>query len=447
MFCLPLPFCFIVALVITLVNSIDNGVAYTPAMGWSTWNYFFEEINETLILDIGDQVIKLGVHEAGYTYINIDAGYLTKKRNATTKELIVNPDKFPHGIRYISDYLHSLGLKLGVYTDLGNRSCGSGPGSLGYYDIDANTFANEWQVDYLKVDFCGSNPDFIQTQDQYWKQFGQSLNKTGRPIYYSICPKTYANNTGTQTPYNGRTIYSPPASWNVSTHRSISNAWLVEYVNNVDNWYSEHSNCTNAGGPCGMITNIDAVVEMTNYKYSTHYGWNDADMLQVCNFGYHNGGMTLEEYRSHFSVWVILGSPLILSADFQTILSHPDGQNCLNIITDVEVIAINQDPAAHGGNLVYQLPPLNDKYATTANITEQIFSKVLLGGNFAVLLLNRDSNVRNMTLEWSYLGINTDTCLILRDVWKKKYIGQFKGSYSVNVDFHNVVMLTTTKCS
>ena len=115
-------------------------------------------------------------------------------------------------MRYISDYLHSLGLKLGVYTDLGNRSCGTGPGSLGYYTTDANTFANEWQIDYLKVDFCGSNEQFINDQDIYWKQFGQALNETKRPIYYSICPKTYPNNTSTQQPYVGRTIYAPPAT-------------------------------------------------------------------------------------------------------------------------------------------------------------------------------------------------------------------------------------------
>ena len=436
--------------IVKLTYGLDNGVAYTPAMGWSTWNYFFDEINETLVIDIADQMIKLGLHSAGYTYINIDVGYLTPNRNSTTNELIVNADKFPNGIRSLSDYVHSLGLKLGVYTDLGNKSCGTGPGSLGYYTTDANTFAKDWQIDYLKVDFCGSNQQLIADQDEYWKKFGAALNATGRPIYYSICPKTTATMNGTQKPYNGRNIYSPPLTWNVSTHRSTSNAWLIEYVNNVDNWYNEdptNGNCTAAGGPCGVITNIDAVIEMTKPSYSTHYAWNDADMLQVCNFGHHNGGMTIEEYRSHFSVWVILGSPLILSCDLRNILSHSDGQTCLDMIVDDEVIAINQDPGANGGGLVYQLPGINDPSATTANIMEQIFKKVLFDDSFAILLLNRDSNTRNVTLEWSYLGINNDQCLMLRNVWKKQFVGEFRGSYSVNIDSHNVVLLTTAQCS
>ena len=96
--------------IVELTKGFDNGVAFTPAMGWSTWNYFFDDINETLVMDMADQIIKLGLHSAGYTYINIDAGYLTHTRNATTHELIVNPDKFPNGIRHLSDYIHSLGI-------------------------------------------------------------------------------------------------------------------------------------------------------------------------------------------------------------------------------------------------------------------------------------------------------------------------------------------------
>lgn len=263
---------FLIYQFLIICNSLDNGVNYLPAMGWSTWNYFFYDINESLIINISNAIVKTGLKDAGFIYINIDAGYLTKERNKTTNELIVNSTKFPNGIEYLSNYIHSLGLKLGVYTDLSNISCGYGPGSYGYYNIDANTFANKWKIDYLKVDFCTFDSNMINNQYKYWNELGNELNKTGRPIYYSICPKMIAPNNGTSKVYYPNIIYSTPINWNETYRRNVANSWLVEYVNNVDNWYSAtKDNCVNAGYPCGFITNIDAMIQMTKSEYNTNY--------------------------------------------------------------------------------------------------------------------------------------------------------------------------------
>jgi alpha-galactosidase len=168
-------------------------------------------------------------------YINIDAGYLVRERDASGN-LQVDAIKFPGGMKPVADKIHALGLKLGVYTDITNRSCGLGPGSEGHYEQDARQFAS-WGVDYLKVDYCGAmhmGPnDYTQ-----WAALRDALYATGRPIYYSICPKTNAPGNGTATPYAHRRVYSPPQNWTASERHALSNSQLVEYTNNGDTWWS-----------------------------------------------------------------------------------------------------------------------------------------------------------------------------------------------------------------
>ena len=145
------------AVVVDVVSSLDNGLGRTPPLGWSSWNYFALDINETLFRQMADAMVDTGLAAAGFEYINVDAGYLTKTRNASDgNSLIVDSSRFPSGVRALSDYIHSKGLKLGVYTDLTAHSCGPGPGSFQHYERDAQTFAHDWQIDYLKVDYCGN---------------------------------------------------------------------------------------------------------------------------------------------------------------------------------------------------------------------------------------------------------------------------------------------------
>eukprot|EP00054_Salpingoeca_dolichothecata_P019291 m.119815 g.119815 ORF g.119815 m.119815 type:complete len:432 (+) comp23198_c0_seq1:161-1456(+) len=413
--------------------ALDNGLGHTPPMGFSSWNYFLLDVNETVIREVASKMVSLGLRDLGFEYVNIDAGYLEHERSSSG-QLVVNQQKFPGGLKNLSDWLHSQGLKMGVYTDLGNRSCGIGPGSYGHYEQDAQTFA-DWGADYLKVDYCGGNI-FGYGQEEYnaFAQLRDALNKTGRPIYYSICPQTIAPDVGTAKPYAGSRIYSPPLNWTREEHRALSNSWLVEYRNNVDFW-GPGDHCIDAGSPCGMVTNIDAVVQMTKPDFAGSGGWNDADMLQVCNFGHVNPGMTLEEYRSHYSVWAVMGSPLILSADLRTLADlHPD---CLDMIKNPEIIAVNQNPSP-SGRLAFTAGG-----NTSATITQQIFVRGLdqQQSTFAVVLLNRGSVSTTMTLEWSYLAVPSSTSFQVRDLWQHRNEGNVTGKYSAQVGPHGVVVL------
>lgn len=282
---------------VTVVTSLNNGVGLTPALGWSTWNYFWTDINETLVQEIADSFILSGLHQLGWQYINIDGGWALPTRDSNGN-LQANPKLFPSGMKAMGDYIHKLGLKFGLYADISEGSCAGSTGSFGYYQQDANTFA-QWGVDYLKVDYCGGFGKNNETQWQHWAEMRDALNQTNRHIYYSICAKTLAPVDGNSAPYKGQQIYSPPPDWTLEQHRSLANSWLVEYVNIVDNWYwgTDWSKCLDAGPPCGMITNLDAIAQMTRPGYAAPGAWNDADMLQVCNLGHHNGGMTNVEYR------------------------------------------------------------------------------------------------------------------------------------------------------
>ena len=240
--------------------SLDNGQGLTPVLAFSTWNYFNDAVNDSLVRELSNALVSTGLAAAGYRTLNIDAGYLIHERHPVTQRLQVNSSKFPHGMRSLADYLSSQGLGLGVYTDHGNGSCGYGPGSYGFYDIDAQTFA-DWHVSYLKVDFCGFHPghptqgdpqgvknfsDWMDPEQQLhrWQELRDALNKTGRSIYYSICPHGHVPATGPSQPWNkngtGR-CYSAPLSWTAQQRKATANSILTEYTNLFDFWY-DHSN-------------------------------------------------------------------------------------------------------------------------------------------------------------------------------------------------------------
>ena len=165
------------------------------------------------------------------------AGYLTAHRS-TDGALVVNAALFPSGMRALADKIHARGLKLGVYTDLTGRSCGPGPGSYGHYEQDAKTFADDWQADYLKVDYCGTDVDRSPgPQHAAFAALRDALNNTGRAIYYSICPHAVAPRTGPGAPYDGASVYSPPLAWTASDRNGLANSLLVEYTNTFDLWY------------------------------------------------------------------------------------------------------------------------------------------------------------------------------------------------------------------
>ena len=300
--------------IIKLINCLDNGLGKTPQMGWSSWNKFGCNITEKLIKDTIDELNSSGLIEAGYKYINIDDCWQSSRNKNGT--IIPDPIAFPNGIKSLADYAHSKGLKLGIYSDAGLFTCEPRPGSLGYEEIDAKTYA-EWGIDYLKYDNCFHDGQHSEIR---YKIMGDALKKYGKNIFFSIC------NWGTDN----------VVKWG----KNVGNSWrTTEDIN--DNWNS-------------MIR----IIEINNrwYKYAGPGGWNDPDMLEVGN-----GGMNLEEYKTHFGLWAISKAPLIIGC-YITNMS----KEIKDILTNPEVIAINQDSLGEQGKKIkYSKVDLSDNYNYT----------------------------------------------------------------------------------
>jgi len=286
------------------LSALPNGLGRTPQMGWNSWNYWHCGVNETVILSAINALVSSGLADAGYRFANVDdcwAGY--RDDNGT-----IHPDpiKFPRGMKFLANYAHSKNLHFGIYSDAGYTTCDGMPGSLGYEKQDAMTYAS-WNVDYLKYDNCFT--DGTPPEERY-PPMRDALNATGRQIFFSMCEWGYDN----------------PATW----APSVANSWRTTR-DIADTWES-------------MISRID--LNNRWWKYAGPGGWNDPDMLEVGN-----GGMTTAEYRSHFSLWALAKAPLIIGCDITKIT-----QATLDILTNPEVIAINQDTLGVQGSKVNAYP-------------------------------------------------------------------------------------------
>ena len=438
-----------------------SSAARTPALGWSSWNYFATAINESLILDMGDAMVETGLARLGFEYINVDAGALVRGRDNATGKLQVNNERFPRGMRYLADELHAKGLKLGVYTDLGDGSCGPGPGSFGHYAQDAQQVANEWRAHYLKVDFCGQHVSRTDPAVQLvaWQALSSAVaraaGQSGREVYVAICPHTTAPANGTSAPYAGRSVYAPPASWSAEQRAAVANSVLVEYLNTFDIWYAPTVPAGDGGPipfPGGMLTNVDAMVHMTNLSFSQPGSWNDADMLQMCTYGegatrhFAGYGMTLTEYESHYSVWAVLASPLIHAADLRTVgQRHPE---CLELMLNDEIIAVNQDPAGLPGRLVFEhynttgpgSGSRDGRRGNSSTIVAQAFARPLSGNLTALVLFNRGEAAALLSASWVQLALPfpPNTSLAVRDVLRKADAPRATTTYSAVVKAHGV---------
>jgi alpha-galactosidase len=261
-------FLFAVAGLAVAVNALDNGLARTPGMGWNSWNKFACNVSETLIKGVADQIVSMGLDKLGYNYVNIDDCWQVSRD--ANGNIVEDKTRFPSGMKALADYIHSKGLKFGVYSDAGEYTCQHRPGGLNHEKSDANSYAS-WGVDYLKYDNCYN--DNLPPQPRY-EAMRDALNATGRPIYYSLCEWGVED----------------PATW----AGNVGNSWRT--TNDIsDNWNS-------------MTSNLDL-----NDKWASYAGpgqWNDPDMLEVGN-----GGMTNEEYKSHFSLWALIKSPLCKSLE------------------------------------------------------------------------------------------------------------------------------------
>ncbi|KAJ3117515.1 hypothetical protein HDU96_006444 [Phlyctochytrium bullatum] len=300
-------------------KSLDNGLGFTPAMGWNSWNLFKCFINETIVTGVADAILEKGLDKLGYTYINLDDCWMLKRDLDGYIE--VDSRSFPSGMKYLADYsMHSRGLKFGLYSSAGTLTCQGLPGSFLYEKEDATMYA-KWDVDYLKLDNC-YNENLGDKQGTIYRygRMRDALNATGRPIYYSICNWGQAN------------------IWEYG--KELGNAWRT--TGDICDEYQ--------GRDCAVMDLLDQNAD--RLQYSAPGGFNDLDMLEIGN-----GGMTTEEYRSHFSAWVVAKSPLLLGNDVRIM-----SEELLSIVSNPEVIAINQDPLGLAAHRVWK-----SKFTVTVN--------------------------------------------------------------------------------
>jgi alpha-galactosidase len=366
-------------------------LALTPPMGWNSWNKFGCNVSEEMIKNMADAVVKSGMKDAGYQYVNIDDCWQVSRD--AKGNIVVDPQRFPHGMKPVGDYIHSLGLKFGVYSDAGSQTCAGRPGGLGHEYQDAIQYA-AWGVDYLKYDWCSST---TQDAKASYANIRAALDAAGRPIVLSICE------WGTAKPW----LWGQEVGGNL--WRSTGDI--------QDRWQGKKE--WKPGDCCsyGVLDIVDQEAPLYSYAGPGH--WNDPDMLEVGN-----GGLTETESRSHFSLWAILAAPLIAGNDLRDM--RPEIHD---ILANKEVIAVDQDTLGRQGRRVWKNGDL------------EVWSKQMKDGSRAVILLNRGSAEQEINVNWEDLGYPTHFNADVRDLWQHKYLGKFTGKFSAPVASHGVVMV------
>jgi alpha-galactosidase len=364
--------------------AVDNGLARTPPMGFNNWNstHCRAEFNEDMVKGIADAFVSLGLKDAGYTYVNIDDCWALPNRD-TNGNLVPDPVRFPHGIKAVADYVHSKGLKFGLYSSAGTKTCDTQgfPGGLGHEQQDADLWAS-WGVDYLKYDNCNNNA--VDAKQRY-KAMGDALKATGRPILYSICE------WGENQPWNWAAQYGN--SWR--TTGDISDSW---------------------SSMIGIAHKNQSLA-----PYAGPGGWNDPDMLEVGN-----GGMTDTEYRTHFSLWAQMAAPLLIGTDLRGVSSAS-----LDILKNTDVIGVDQDPLGRQGTVV----------SSSGGLV--VMSKALADGGRSVTLTNENTTARTVSTTAEAIGLGGSTSYSLKDLWSKQQ-STTTGAISASVPAHGTVMYRVT---
>jgi alpha-galactosidase len=370
----------------------NNNLALTPPMGWNSWNKFGCNVNEEMIRGMADGMVKSGMKDAGYQYVVIDDCWqISRDKDGN---IVADPQHFRSGIKALADYVHSLGLKFGIYSDAGSKTCAGRPAGLGHEYQDARQYA-AWGVDYLKYDWCNTT---TQDAKASYANIRRALDVSGRPIVLSICE------WGTAKPW----LWGKEVGGNLwRSTGDIQDRWGGSMK------WPDGSCCSN-----GMVSIVDQQEGIESFAGPGH--WNDPDMLEVGN-----GGMTTIEYRSHFSLWAMLAAPLIAGNDLRNM--KPEIQE---ILTNQEVIAVDQDPLGSEGKPVRKSGDL------------EVLARTLLGGNRAVILFNRGNAEQEMTVNWEDLGYPDHLSAGVRDLWQHKELGKFTGKFSAAVPSHGVVMIT-----
>jgi len=367
-----------------------NGLALTPPMGWNSWNKYRCDISEATIRKQTDAMVDSGMKAAGYVYIVIDDCWHGQRDSLGNIQ--ADPVRFASGIKALADYVHGRGLKFGIYSDAGDKTCEKKPGSRGHEYQDAAQYA-AWGVDYLKYDWCYG--ESLEVRAAY-ETMSDALRAAGRPIVFSICE------WGTHQPWG----------WAASVG---GNLWRT-----TGDIYDAWQSVANDKEGLGVLDILDRQVGLASFAGPGH--WNDPDMLEVGN-----GGMTDDEYRAHFSLWAMLAAPLIAGNDLSTMT-----EATRTILSNREVIAVDQDALGIEAQRAVKL-------ADT-----EIWVRPLAGGSQAVALLNRSAEPRSIRLDWSALNLPSYVTLDVRDLWLGKDQLRASGSLTAEVKPHALVMLKLT---
>ncbi|MFD5015227.1 NPCBM/NEW2 domain-containing protein [Streptomyces chartreusis] len=361
--------------------AVDAGLALTPPMGFNNWNstHCRADFNEAMVKGIADIFDERGLKDAGYEYVNLDDCWALPSRDANGK-LVPDPVRFPGGIKAVADYVHAKGLKLGIYTSAGTKTCNTAgfPGALGHEYSDAQQFA-DWGVDYLKYDNC--NNQGVDAKQRY-TTMRDALAATGRPIVYSICE--WGENK--------------PWEWAAD----VGQLWRTT-GDISDNWGS-------------MLS-----ILKQNLPLAPHAGpgrWNDPDMLEVGN-----GGMTDTEYRSHFSMWAVMAAPLLIGSDLRSA-----SEETFEILGNREVIAVDQDPLGKQGAVV------------SSAGGRWVVAKEMRDGSRAVALFNESGSAQRITTSAAAVGLPDADAYTMRDLWQHRSYNT-AGTISATVPAHGTVLV------
>lgn len=373
-------------------------LAPTPPMGWMTWNLYKGDISDKLIRETADAMVDEGLAEAGYRYIFIDDLWQGGRDNRNN--IIPDPAKFPYGMKALADYVHSKGLKLGIYSDAAQLTCGGCTASLGFEEQDARTFAS-WGIDYLKYDYCNA-PEDSTTARQRYRTMADALQKSGRDIVLGVCEwgqrkaEEWCEEVGGQL---WRTTYDVRDMWKDTVKQ----------------------------GGMGILDIINVTAPL--HRYARPGQWPDMDMLVVGLNGkggpssdLGGTGCTPDEYQTQMSLWCMLSSPLAMTNDLRR-LTDTDRRILLN----KEIIAINQDP----------LGTAAERKVNTA--THQIFVRKLSGSRHAIAIMNTADTAQKLTADLARLGI--DGRHSLRDVWQHRTVARKASKWSGTVAPHATVVL------
>ncbi len=376
---------------------IGDKLALTPTMGWNSWNTFAQTLNEDLVKEIADKMVSTGMRDAGYQYINLDDFWQLPERDSQGN-IQVNKEKFPHGIRHLADYVHARGLKLGIYSDAANLTCGGVAGSYGYEERDAADFAS-WGIDLLKYDYCHAPNNTDTAIDRYTRMY-EALRKTNRSILFSICE------WGVRKPWNWA------AQVGGSSWRSTGDIY--------DMWDSD----TARGNIRGILQITDRNLKLA--RYAAPGKWNDPDMLIVGIYGKGKAtssrkeaqGCTDTEYRTHMSLWCMMAAPLICGNDLRSMNDFT-----FSTLTNPDIIAINQDKLG--------------KQCTVFSKEKEveILVKPLSDRSWAVAFFNRgNTTLHSIKFNTTVLGIRGSTTI--KDVWHKKTVKVQNGSFEAEIPSH-----------